>query len=106
MVYDLLAQQRLVEMESALCKTKDPVERIYMWFAFIRHFSVETQNSFNKHYDEFTQLCEDYVVTPDPVVRKDLRKQIKTVATELQRLNDIMTRVSGIQRKLEGDLLK
>jgi hypothetical protein len=105
MVYDLLAKQRLVEMETELNKTHDPVERIYLWFAFIRHFSIETQNSFNKHYEEFTQLCEDYVVTPDPIVRKDLRKQIKTVAVELQHLNDIMTRVSGIQRKLESDLL-
>ena len=105
MVYDLLAKQRLVEMEAELNKTKDPVERIYLWFAFIRHFSVETQNSFNKHYEEFVQLCEDYVTTPDPLARREIRKTIKVVAVELQHLNDIMTRVSGIQRKLESDLL-
>ena len=101
---NLLAQQRLKEIESNLVKTSDTIERLYLWVSFIKNFSRETQKSYDEHYNEFAQLCENYVLTPDPGVRSTLRRQIKTVALELQHFNEIMMRVAQIQKRLETDL--
>jgi len=104
-MYNLLAQQRLNEIEVKLEKTLDIIEKMHMWSIFIDSFSEETQTSFDKHYTEFLKLCEKYVLIPDPVARKDLKEQIKTVALELRHFNSIMTRVTSIQKTLEKALI-
>jgi len=106
MSFDLYVQRRMEEIEEKLLTFSDPVERLYIWFMFIKDFSRESHTLFDEQYEEFIKLCEQYVQTPDPVARKELSKTIKTCAREIDNFNFQLRKIPKLQTNLERSLLE
>jgi len=106
MSYDLLIQRRIEEIEEMLLGYEDPIEKLYVWFDFIRNFSKEAHGLFDCQYDEFIKLCEKYVKIPDPSARKAIREQIMACALEIDNFSNQMKKIPRIQAELEKALLR
>ncbi len=106
MAYDVLIQRRLEEVEETLITYNDPIERMYIWFTFIRSFAEEAHTLFDKQYEEFVKLCAKYTETPDPTARKEMRKEIKHCVNEINKINALLKKIPRIQSRLEKAILK
>jgi len=105
--YDIYIKRRIDEIEEKLIKYEDPIEKMYIWFTFVKDFTPESHAVFDKQYEEFILLCGKYIENPDPVAREEIRKQIKSCTDEIENLNSHLKRVPRIQHRLEkavGDL--
>ena len=101
MSYDIYIQRRIDEIEERLTTYPDPVEKMYIWFAFIKDFTPESHVVFDKQYEEFILLCGKYVANPDPVAREAIRAQIKVCTLEIDNLSKHLKRIPRIQQRLE-----
>jgi len=106
MACEVFVKRRLEEIEEKLLTYKDPVERMYVWFRFIKDFTQEAHTLFDSQYEEFVKLCEQYSLTPDPTARKDLKRQIRSCVKEINTINMLLKRVPRIQTRLERSILK
>lgn len=104
MSYDLFIKRRIDEIEENLLRYADPIERLHVWFSFIKDFTMETHALMDAQYGELVQLCKIYTATPDLVARSDIRKQVVACSQEIENLNSQLKRVPKIQSKLEKDL--
>lgn len=101
MSYDLYIQRRIDEIEEKLLTKVDPIERLYLWFSFVKDFSPETHSLLDMQYTELVQLSQLYVNIPDPVARKELRRQIKSCVSEIENINEQLKRIPPLQGSLE-----
>ena len=101
MAYDIYIQRRIDEIEERLTKYVDPIEKMFLWFGFVKDFTPESHVVFDKQYEEFIVLCGKYIENPDPVARDEIRKQIKSCTKEIDNLNKHLKRVPRIQNRLE-----
>lgn len=104
MSYDLFIKRRIDEIEEKLLKYNDNVERLHLWFTFIKDFTMEAHALLDAQYGELVQLCKMYVATPDPLARNELRKQVVECGLEIEHINGQLKRIPRIQSKLEKDL--
>jgi len=106
MAFDILIQRRLEEIEEELLKYDDPIERMFIWFNFIKDFTQEAHFLFDKQYEEFVRLCTTYADTPDPTARKELRKQVRSCVKEINRFNQALKKIPKLQSQLEKEIIK
>lgn len=104
MSYDLFIRRRVDEIEEKLLQYSDNVERLHVWFSFIKDFSMEAHALLDAQYTELVQLCKLYVATPDLVARSSLRKQVVLCGLEIENINVQLKRIPRIQSKLEKDI--
>jgi len=104
MAYDLFIKRRIDEIEEKLLRHTDQVERLHIWFSFIKDFTMETHTLLDAQYGELVQLCKVYVSTPDLVARSNIRKQVVGCSLEIENLNTQLKRIPKIQSKLEKDI--
>jgi hypothetical protein len=102
--YDLFVRRRVDEIEEQLLMYVDPVERLHVWFSFIKDFTMETHALMDAQYGELVQLCKIYTATPDLVARDEIRKQVIACSKEIENLNSQLKRIPRIQSKLERDI--
>jgi hypothetical protein len=103
--YDIFIKRRVDEIEESLLKYKDPVERLHIWFAFIKDFTMEAHTLLDAQYGELVQMCKAYSSTPDTVARDDLRSQVVMCVREIDNINSHLKRIPRLQSKLEKDIL-
>ena len=104
MSYDIFIRRRLEEIEEKLTTYSDPIERLYIWFDFIKDFTPEAHTMFDKQYEELIKLCQQYTDTPDPVARKEIQSQVISCVTEINRFSHYMRQIPKIQSRLEKDV--
>jgi hypothetical protein len=104
MVYDLFIKRRIDEIEEKLLKYTDNIERLHIWFVFIKDFTMEAHTLLDAQYGELVQLCKVYTATPDIIARNALRKQVIECSFEIECLNSQLKRIPKIQSKLERDI--
>ncbi len=104
MAYDVFVKRRVDEIEEQLLRYKDPIERLHVWFSFIKDFTMETHALMDAQYGELVQLCKMYVSTPDLTAREDIRRQVLVCSKEIEHLNMQLKRIPKIQSKLEKDI--
>lgn len=105
MSYDIYLKRRVDEIEETLLKYTDPVERLHIWFAFIKDFTIEAHTLLDAQYGELVNTCKMYVSTPDLVAREDIRFQVVTIVREIDNLNTQLKRIPRLQSKLEKDII-
>lgn len=104
MPYDLFIRRRIDEIEEKLLKYTDNIERLHVWFSFIKDFTMEAHALLDAQYGELVQLCKVYTATPDLTARSAIRKQVVQCGLEIDHLNNELKRIPRIQSKLEKDL--
>ncbi len=104
MSYDLFIRRRVDEIEEKLLKYTDNIERLHIWFTFIKEFTMEAHALLDAQYGELVQLCKAYAGTPDLIARDDIRKQVSQCCLEIEHLNVQLKRIPKIQLKLEKDI--
>ena len=105
MSYDIYLKRRVDEIEESLLKYTDPVERLHIWFTFIKEFTIEAHTLLDAQYGELVNVCKTYVSTPDLVAREDIRFQVVTIVREIDNLNTQLKRIPRLQSKLEKDII-
>lgn len=105
MPYDIFIKRRVDEVEESLLKYTDPVERLHIWFVFIKDFTMEAHTLLDAQYGELVQTCKAYASTPDTVAREDLRSQVTSIVREIDNLNTQLKRIPRLQSKLEKDII-
>lgn len=106
MSYDLFIKRRIDEIEEKLLCYADPIERLYVWFSFVKEFSGETHNLMDRQYTELVQLCSSYVNTPDMVARESIREQVAACSREIANFNEELKRVPKLQSQLEKAVIE
>ena len=104
MVYDLFIKRRIDEIEEKLLRYSDHVERLHVWFSFIKDFTMETHTLLDAQYGELVQLCKTYAATPDMVARNAMRAQVIDCSLEIENINIQLKRIPKIQSRLEKDI--
>lgn len=105
MSYDLYLKRRVDEVEESLLKYTDPIERLHVWFTFIKDFTMEAHTLLDAQYGELVQTCKAYASNPDLVAREDLRVQVVFIVREIENLNTQLKRIPRLQSKLEKDVI-
>lgn len=103
-MYDLFIKRRVDEIEEELLKYEDNIERLHIWFSFIKDFTMEAHALLDAQYGELVQLCKVYSSTPDLTARNAIRKQIVHCSLEIEHMNTQLKRIPKIQSKLEKDV--
>jgi len=105
MPYDLFIKRRVDEIEESLLEYTDPVEKLHIWFGFIKDFTTEAHALLDAQYGELVQLSKSYVSTPDMVARDNIRYQVVSCVQEINNVNSQLKRIPRIQGKLEKEIL-
>ena len=105
MSYDIYLRRRVDEIEESLLRYRDPIERLHVWFTFIKDFSMEAHTLLDAQYGELVQTCKTYVSTPDMIARSDLKTQVNAIVREIDNINTQLKRIPRLQSKLEKDIL-
>lgn len=105
MPYDLFIKRRVDEIEESLLEYEDPIERLHVWYTFIKDFTMEAHSLLDAQYGEMVQWCKIYAGTPDLAARRALRKQITSCGHEIENLNSQLKRIPKIQARLEKDVI-
>ena len=103
--YDIYVKRRVDEVEESLLKYMDPVERLHVWFVFIKDFTMEAHTLLDAQYGELVHMCKTYSSTPDMVAREDARGQVVAIVREIDNINTQLKRIPRLQSKLEKDIL-
>lgn len=105
MSYDIYAKRKIDEVEESLLLRQDDVEKLHVWFSFVKSFSMETHSLYEAQYMELIGLCKKYTETPDLLARKALKRQIVACSKEIENLNAQLKRLPRMQSKLERAIL-
>lgn len=104
MSYDLLIKRRIDEIEEKLLKYADPIERLHVWFTFVKEFTGEAHSLLDAQYNELVQLCRVYAGTPDLAAREELRRQVNFCCKEIEVMNANLKRIPRLQSRLEKEI--